>query len=165
MKNLLFFSPLGFILPLRAAPADLVRALQPLAVRGVNYYPAQTPWSGFWTKTPGEVIEKDMALCASLHVNAVRIFVPWNDFMDAEGAVAPAYLEKFEKFLAVAWQHGIRAVVCFEFVPRDKPLPEDAWKRAMSAFVTPHRDDGRVLLWDLVNEPESREWDEASRAY
>ena len=32
--------------------------------------------------------------------------------------------------------------------------------------VGSHRDDGRVLLWDLMNEPESDEkWTDATRAY
>jgi hypothetical protein len=53
--------------------AELVHALPPLSVRGVNYFPRETPWSGLWTKTPAEVWEKDMALAASLGCNTSRV--------------------------------------------------------------------------------------------
>jgi endo-1,4-beta-mannosidase len=152
---------------LRAEPsATMVGSLPPLAVRGVNYYPALTPWSGMWTKTPEAVWERDMALAASLNINTVRTFVPaLADWVDAAGDVAPAYLDRFERFLGIAWRHGIRTLVCFE-VRRDRdPLAESAWKRMMTCFVTPHRDDGRVLLWDLMNEPESRGWDTPTTDY
>ncbi len=64
---------------LRAAdpppPPPIVRDLAPLSVRGVNYFPRETPWSGMWTKTPDEVWERDMALAASLGVNTIRTFL------------------------------------------------------------------------------------------
>ena len=31
-------------------------------MRGVNYFPRETPWSGLWTKTPADIWDKDMAL-------------------------------------------------------------------------------------------------------
>jgi endo-1,4-beta-mannosidase len=164
MKKLLFFAMLCAA-PLHAAPVEIVREIKPLSIRGVNYYPALTPWGGMWTKTPEAVWEKDMALCASLNINTVRTFLMTNEFVDAQGNVAPEYLQKFETFLSIAWKNGIRVVPCFEFVPRDKKIEEAAWKRAMSAFVTAHKNDGRILMWDLMNEPESRDWDAASREY
>jgi endo-1,4-beta-mannosidase len=36
----------------------------------------------------------------------------------------------------------------------------------LAAVVTAHRDDGRVLLWDLMNEPDDdSKWTDATRAY
>jgi hypothetical protein len=97
-------------------PAATVRALEPLSIRGINYYPARTPWGGLWTNTPAEVIERDMALMASLHINAVRTFVPCSagtqtaKLPDDDGNVSLAYLAKVEQLLAAAWQRGIRTI-------------------------------------------------------
>jgi endo-1,4-beta-mannosidase len=143
--------------------APLVRALEPLSVRGVNYYPQDTPWDGFWSDTPESVMERDMALAAGLNINTVRIFIPWNEkteqagLIDAEGTVDPVYIAKVDRFLEIAWGHGIRAVVCFCFEYHGPPLRipgEEAWKRAMGAFAGHFKDDGRILMWDLINEPE-----------
>ena len=70
----LLLAPLPGLHAADASPAVL-RILPPLSVRGVNYFPRETPWGGLWTKTPAEVWEKDMALAASLGCNTVRTFV------------------------------------------------------------------------------------------
>jgi pimeloyl-ACP methyl ester carboxylesterase len=157
-----------------ADAAELVRTLEPLSVRGVNYYPRETSWDGMWTKTPREVWEKDMALAESLNINTVRTFVPFSSAMEQagllqhDGAPTPAYLEKIETFLVAARKHGIRAILCFEFSQNWLAEPDAGarCRRALSAVVTAHREDGRVLLWDLMNEPEDdAKWTDGTRAY
>ena len=117
-----------------AADAELIRQIEPLSIRGVNYYPRETPWGGMWTKTPPEVWERDMALAASLDCNTIRTFLPfgWDieryGLIKHDGSLTPAYHEKLEQLLAAAWRHGIRVIVCFEF---DQKLlaADDAEKR------------------------------------
>jgi len=158
-----------------AAPeAELVRELKPLSVRGVNYFPRETPWSAMWTKTPSEVFEKDMSLAASLGCNTIRTFLQFAPHAEQAGLLKPdgsltaAYHEKFEQLLAAAWRHGIRIVVCFEFSSQWLAAPDaaDRWQRALGNVVGKHRDDGRVLMWDLMNEPDDdAKWTEGTRAY
>ena len=159
---------------LLGAEAELVRELKPLSVCGVNYFPHETPWGGMWTKTPPEVWEKDMALASSLGCNAIRTFLQFSTHTEQaglvrpDGGLTPAYYEKMEQLLSAAWRNGIRVIVCFEFSPPWLAAPNAAerWKRALSDAVTAHRNDGRVLLWDLMNEPESDEkWTAGTRAY
>ncbi len=158
----------------KAKAAEIVAALAPLSVRGVNYFPRETPWSGMWTKTPDEVWEKDMAAAAKLGCNSVRTFVMFSEAMEKDGLAqrdgtpTPAYLAKIESLLAAAWRHDIRLILCFEFSPQWLAAPDATarWKRAMTAVVEAHRNDGRVLMWDLMNEPESDEkWTDGTRAY
>lgn len=59
----LFLAPV-----LCAAPAELVREIKPLSVRGVNYFPRDTPWGKIWTETPSEVWKQEMAAAAKLGV-------------------------------------------------------------------------------------------------
>jgi len=151
------------------AEAELVRELKPLSVGGVNYFPRETPWGGMWTKTPPEVFEKDMALAASLGCNTVRTFVQFGPhieqagLIEKDGSPTPAYRGKIESLLAAAWRHGIRLILCFEF--NQKWLKEQ-WRPGLTKVVTAYRNDGRVLLWDLKNEPDDdAKWTEATRAY
>ncbi len=154
--------------------AELIRELKPLSVRGVNYMPRETPWGGMWTKTPPEVFEKDMALAASLGCNTVRTFLQFSapleqaGLLKPDGALTPAYHEKIEQLFSAAWRHGIRVIVCFEFSPPWLSAPDAAarWRRALGDVVGAHRNDGRVLLWDLMNEPDNdAKWTDATRAY
>lgn len=169
--------------PALARPSDLadpsssvpiIRKLEPLSIRGVNYYPSKYSWGAFWGTTPPEVIERDMALAASLHVNTIRIFLDWGAgdgrtrLIDHEGNVSPVYLKKFDDLLACAWKHGIRVIACFELerrTPDPEMLPKEQWQRAMKAFAEPHVGDGRILMWDLMNEPERHQWSDGARQY
>lgn len=155
-------------------PAAIVRELAPLSVRGVNYFPHATPWGGMWTKTPADVWEKDMALAASLGCNTIRTFLQFAPHIERAQLVAPdgnpsaAYHEIIEQLLGAAWRHGIRAILCFEFAPQWLASTNAAavWQRAMTGIVERHRDDGRVLMWDLMNEPDDDvKWNDATRAY
>ncbi len=157
-----------------APEAELVRELEPLSVRGVNYYPRETPWGGMWTKTPDEVWIRDMKLVASLNANAIRTFVQFGPhiekagLMNSDGSLTPAYLAKIESLLSAASSNKIRVIFCFEFDLETLAAKNSAelWQRTLTDLVTLHRDDARVLMWDLMNEPDDdTKWTEATRAY
>lgn len=156
------------------ARAKVVRGLEPLSIRGVNYYPCETPWDAMWTKTPPEVWNRGMALASSLGINTIRTFVQFGTqseqagLMQSDGALAPAYQSKIESLLAAAWTHRIRVIFCFEFDSHWLAQTNIAarWQRALSDLVGAHRNDGRVLLWDLMNEPDdAAKWNDGTRAY
>ena len=157
-----------------AVRAPIIRELQPLSVRGVNYFPRETPWGGLWTKTPPEVFEKDMALAAALGCNTIRTFLTFSAHLEQagllapDGSLTPAYHDKFEQLLAAGWRHGIRVIVCFDFSPPWLAATNAAarWQLTLTDVVGTHCDDGRVLLWDLMNEPEDdAKWTAGTRAY
>jgi endo-1,4-beta-mannosidase len=165
----LFLAPALF-----AAPAELIREIKPLSVRGVNYYPRDTAWGRMWTEIPTEAWEQDMAAAARLGVNTVRTFLIFRPddvakgLATEDGTPTPAYHEKHQRLLEAGWKHGIRFVLCFEFSPSILKAPDatQRWQRAMRSIAYSLRDDGRVLVWDLMNEPESDEkWTEATKAY
>jgi len=148
--------------------------IAPLSIRGVNYYPADTPWGGFWTETPDGVIEKDMALAASLEINTIRTFLHTRayirdaGFIDDKGDVSTAYLRRVDHLLEAAWAHGIRIIFCFEFKQTLTARAADGslfWRKIMRQFLERYRNDGRVLMWDLMNEPEGQNWEEQVCVY
>jgi len=169
----LLLAPLPGLHAADASPAVL-RILPPLSVRGVNYYPRETPWGGLWTKATPEVWERDMALAASLGVNTVRTFVQFArqlepvGLLQNDGAPTSAYLDKIESLIAIAWRHRIRLILCFEFSQDWLAAPDaaDRWKHALTVVVGAHRNDARVLMWDLMNEPDDdAKWTAATCAY
>lgn len=176
-KQISAFLAAALFLSASAGGAEMradARALSALSVRGVNYYPRETPWGGMWTKTPPEVWEKDLALAASLGANTVRTFLTFSPGLEQaglvqrDGAPTPAYLEKVETFLTAAGRNGVRAILCFDFDPKSFATPAggERWRRAVAALVGAHSGDARVLAWDLMNEPDDdAKWGEGTRAY
>ena len=150
-----------------AAPSDPPA----LSVRGVNYYPRATPWGGMWTATPEDVWDRDMALAASLHANAVRAFLPLSadmaraGLLAADGSPTTVYQEKIASFLSIASRHGIRVVLCFD--PSQPWLADPARREnSIRGIAAARRGDRRVLLWDAMNEPDDdAKWTDATRAY
>ena len=156
MKNIIFVL-LIFILSFTicyAADAKLIKKIDTLSVRGTNYYPALTPWGDMWTdKTPDSAFYADMAVAKSLNINTVRTFLFFDTdrgFNKADGTPNASYFKKFDVFLDAAWSSGIRVIPCFENLSR---FPEPAWKNFMGAFARRYKNDGRILMWDLINEP------------
>lgn len=150
----------------------LITELEPLSVRGTNYFPRDTPWDGFWTATSDETFRRDLDLAVSLGINTLRIFLPWNENMEGAGLIEPSgkpspeYLAKFERFLGEAWNRGIRCIVCFNFEYRERePRIPSEWRRAMEAFAVRHQEDGRILMWDVMNEPERLDWSQETMDY
>ncbi|MCC7495140.1 MAG: cellulase family glycosylhydrolase [Fimbriimonadaceae bacterium] len=148
-----------------AGRALLVREVRPLSVRGINYYPALTPWSGMWTKTPDEVWAADCRQMAALGCNCLRTFLTLGgELVTAAGELTTACLAKLERLLSLAWEAGLRVILCLEPDARHQtPEVGVAWVRQLAAA---HGDDGRILLWDLRNEPEAdARWTAPMQAY
>ncbi len=86
----------------------------------------------------------------------------------ADGTIGQAYRAKIDALLAAAWRHGIRAILCFEFDASRLAETNSAarWRRSMAGIAHAYRDDGRILMWDLKNEPDDdAKWTPGTRAY
>ena len=168
---------LSVLISVSAGAAETNRpasSFPPGSIRGVNYFPRATPWGAMWTSTPAEVWDQDMALAASLGCNAIRTFLTYHPSMvkagllQADGGMTAAYHEKVEALLTAAARHGVRVICCFEFGQARLAATNAAvvWQQALTDFIGRHRGDDRILLWDLMNEPECDEkWTPATRAY
>ncbi len=128
-----------------------------------------------------EAIDRELGWAASLGMNTMRVFlhdIAWRT--DAEG-----FFKRVDQYLEIAEKHGIRTmVVIFDGVwhpnPKAGPQPEprpglhnsswvqspgreilddpekqDALKPYVQAVLTRYKDDERVLVWDLFNEPDN----------
>jgi hypothetical protein len=77
-------------------------------VAGINYYPADTPWSRFWTGFDEATIAADFARAADLGANSVRVFLHRDDFLDPDRARAS--LDNLEGLLDLAGEQGLSVV-------------------------------------------------------
>ena len=89
-------------------------------LKGVNYYPKDTPWTAFWREYDPVVIERDLQLIKATGSNAVRFFLPSELFLDPENwklaieGIKP--LENLENFLEQTGALGIYVIpTLFDF--------------------------------------------------
>jgi len=151
---------------------------------GCNYVPSNAinqleMWQAE-TFSP-EIMDRELGWAADLGFNTVRVFLhqlPWEQ--DPEG-----FLARIDQFLAIAYSHGIRTMlVLFDSVwdpfPKLGKQPEprhnvhnSGWVQCpgydvlndptryddlhdyVHGIVSHFKNDDRVLIWDLFNEPDN----------
>lgn len=137
-------------------PRVKLEQLKPLVLRGTNYLPRHNPWPGIWREMNEAKFESEFKEMDSLCINALRTFL----FCDREaglvmkdGCVTPRMIQRINTFLSVADMHAVRVMLCL--YGGDGPKFDDLnfYKRYLRSAVEPFRYDGRVLAWDLINEP------------
>lgn len=153
-------------------------------VVGCNYVPANAiNQLEMWqeeTFSP-ELINKELEMAASLGFNTIRVFLHqlvWQQNPEA-------YLNRIDLFLSIAYQHGIKTMlVLFDSVwdpfPKLGKQPEpkinvhnsgwvqcpgydilndpsryDELRDYVQSIVSHFKNDDRVLIWDLFNEPDN----------
>lgn len=128
-----------------------------------------------------ELIDKELAMAASVGFNTIRVFLHtllWQE--NAEG-----FLNRIDLFLSIAHKHGIKTMlVLFDSVwdpfpklgkqPQPKlnvhnsgwvqcpgydilndPMRYDELRDYVQGIVSRFKNDERILIWDLFNEPDN----------
>lgn len=133
------------------------------------------------------VIDRELGYAERLKLNTVRIFLSQAVYEHDP----KLFLERLESFLTLCEKHSTQAMLvpfdsCFDpqavnlkdyrnksWIPspgfprlREKDRP--AMEAYIHAVVGGHKDDRRIVVWDVMNEPEStsryRDWDHGGRA-
>jgi Cellulase (glycosyl hydrolase family 5) len=151
---------------------------------GCNYYPANAiNQLEMWQKETFDpvVIDRELGWAEDIGFNSVRVYL--HDIMWKEDR--KGFLERTEKFLEIAHSHGIGVVFvifdsCWDPNPKPgkqrEPQPglhnagwlqspgreiladekkQDALEGYVKGFITHYRNDKRVHMWDLFNEPDN----------
>jgi endo-1,4-beta-mannosidase len=151
---------------------------------GCNFLPSSAVNSTeMWNKDTfdPETIDKELGWAASIGFNTVRVFlqyIVWED--DPDG-----FKQRFSIFLDIAEKHRISVMpILFDdcFIPepvrgkQDEPIPgvhnsrwtaspgvsmkvQGKWpllKKYVDDIVYSYKDDDRIILWDLYNEPKDQ---------
>jgi hypothetical protein len=134
-----------------AASLDMApqsRSLPKLA--GINYYPAQTPWSRFWPAMTVETLEADFDLIRGLGGNAIRIFLQNDAFT---GDDLEENLRKLRLLLETADDNGLWVVPTLFDLPGGYETAY--WFRdyqSLQRILPVLRDAPNVAYVDLKNE-------------
>lgn len=131
----------------------------PFRVRGVNYYPAQTPWARFLPETNPAGLERDMELLQQAGFNTLRVFLHYDALFVCEPEAAVPVPETFvtlDTLLQLAGERGLKVIVTLHDLPdlTYRPLYTD-WARydAQTRYIVArYRSEPAILAWDLRNE-------------
>jgi len=137
------------------SPAVELDDLKPLMLRGTNYYPQYQPWPGLWRAATDWDFARDCALMSgALYMNTFRTFynvdTEWG-LTRPDGAITPRVLARFGRLLGAADENHLKVMLCIGGVVDVSDL--NASKRFFRTGVEPFVWDGRVLMWDVINEP------------
>lgn len=122
-------------------------------MKGINYYPKDSPWDMFGEKYDTVTIAKDFNLIASKGLNTIRIFVPYEDFGKAE--VLPEKIKKLQEVMQLAEKSNLKVVVTlFDFYGDYSVLDWTLTHRHAEQIVSALKDSKALLAWDVKNEPD-----------
>lgn len=121
-------------------------------IKGINYYPQDSPWDMFGKKFNDSIINNDFNLIKKLNLNTIRVFVQYEDFGKAD--VKEEKLEKLKTTIALAEKHNLKVIVTLfdfygDYAVHDWTLTHRHAEKIVSAF----KDNKTVIAWDVKNEP------------
>ena len=149
----------------RSVPIE-VDELEPLMLRGTNYMPRRWPWPKLWREATREILRAEFPAMVDLAMNSFRTFYFFDEesgLVRRDGAITPTKLERINTLLDEADSHGLKVIIC---LPGSLPYLEEhsTWRRFFRTGIEPFLYDGRVLMWDLINEPGGSDGPKASEA-
>ena len=119
--------------------------------KGLNYYPAASPWRAFWENFDPNIIAADMELIRDLGANSVRFFIPLEPFL-----VDPELrLSQLDTFAHLADQAGLALVpTLFDLKGSYAPptWPQDS--AHLVAVLKTLRAHDNIAFVDIKNEPD-----------
>ncbi len=135
---------------------------RPVVLKGLNYYPSSKPWGYMWLQWDGPLVERELARARrDLGVNVVRALVPYRrveGWTDGVGNVNPSMLERLREFVQIAGRHDIKVIVTLFDWQDGVSAPgsdEEGYELSyLRTIVSAFKDDDRVLMWDIHNEPD-----------
>ena len=124
-----------------------------LNIKGINYYPKDSPWEMFGETFSTDTIDKDFKIIKDAGLNSVRLFVQYEDFGKAE--VKKDKLDKLVKTLDVAQKNNLKVVLTlFDFYGNYDVLDWTLNQRHIKEIASKVKEHTALLAWDIKNEPD-----------
>ena len=122
-------------------------------IKGINYYPQKTPWNLFGEYYNDSIIATDFKTIKTAGLNTIRIFIPYDNFREAEKD--SKQLEKLKKLLDNAQKHQLKVMITlFDFYGDYSILNWTLAQKHVIAVVSLFKNHPALLAWDVKNEPD-----------
>lgn len=133
-----------------------INDMKPMMLRGVNYFHKYECWGKDWLKDDftKEWNADFKEMSTKLNINSVRAFALLKDELLYLGKVPTSEtIIKIGKFLTCADKYQIKVLMCLESEPKVSTNQGENL-RFVRGVIEPFMNDGRVIMWDLINEPD-----------
>jgi len=121
-------------------------------IKGINYYPKDTPWDMYGNRFNINIINEDFKLLNQQGLNTIRIFIPYKDFGASE--VEKEKLKKLESVLNTAHKNHLKVIVTlFDFYGDYNIMDWTLNNKHISTIVKTIKNNPALLAWDIKNEP------------
>ncbi|MGY6650028.1 cellulase family glycosylhydrolase [Wenyingzhuangia sp. IMCC45574] len=123
-----------------------------VTVKGINYYPRDTPWDLFGEEFSTEVLSKDFNIIKEANLNTIRVFIQYEDFGKSE--IKPEKLAKLKQLLDCAQDKNLKVILTlFDFYGNYDVLDWTLNIKHALTIVENCKDHPALLAWDVKNEP------------
>lgn len=120
---------------------------------GINYYPAETPWTLFWPNLDSATLDADFARVAGLGANSVRVFLQRNAFVSEERLAEN--MPKLRMLLQIAERHGLWVVpTLFDMRGGYQTIYWAEDHHSLKTVLPVLAEASNVAFVDLKNEPD-----------
>ena len=122
-------------------------------IKGINYYPQNTPWDMYGNAFDIAQIKVDFRLINESGLNTIRIFVPYEDFGGAD--LIENKIVKLKEVLDAAEDNNLKVLVTlFDFYGDYSVLNWTLTHEHLRQIVSKFKDHPALLGWDIKNEPD-----------
>lgn len=122
-------------------------------IKGVNYYPQDSPWDTFGDSFNIETLHSDFQIIRNMGLNTIRIFVQYNDFGGAKIPIEK--LEYLDTLMSLASREGLGVIVTlFDFYNSYDPKKIDENRNHLLCLINSIKNHSNLIAWDVKNEPD-----------
>lgn len=131
---------------------DIKASEQVSNLKGINYYPQETPWDMYGASFDSAIIDKDFNIIKNAGLNTIRVFVPYYDFGKAN--INQKKFVKLKSVLDLAQANELKVMVTlFDFYGDYSVINWSLNQHHAISIVSELKNHEALLAWDIKNEP------------